>query len=1797
MRSIDERIVEMRFDNKHFETNVQTSLRSLDKLKSGLQLDKSAESLSNLSKVSRGFSLSPITNAAELVSSRLSTMGIAGITAIQRMTNIAIDCGARMFKALAIDPIKTGFNEYETQINSVQTILANTQKEGATLKDVNATLDELNQYADKTIYNFTEMTRNIGTFTAAGVDLKTSTSAIKGIANLAAISGSTSQQASTAMYQLSQALASGTVKLMDWNSVVNAGMGGQVFQDALKETARVHGIKIDEMIKKQGSFRETLQEGWLTSSILTETLSKFTGDLTEEQLLAMGYTKQQTDEILKLGQTANDAATKVKTFTQLFDTLKEAAQSGWSQSWKIIVGDFEEAKSLLTMISDAFSKVIGDAANSRNVVLQQWKDLGGRTKLIESFKNTFSGLSGILKAVKKAFKSIFPSKTGKDLKRLTDGIHSFTEKLKNLLGFESKTVLKIIDTSVGRMGVTDEIIKLSPFLDKISRIFKGLFAIVDMGGDVLGVLVSKFAGLLGFVGPTANGILDFLASIGDSIVNIRNFLNETNFFEEKLNNIGETVKGFFKPFIYNSEDGTNRVAEFFKKIKEYFAGFETIKDETGKTFSTFWGTVTSALSAFGFDDLFTIINGSLLAAGLIGLKKFISGLLNVVGDGEGLFGKFGEIFDGIKESLKAWQSELQSNALIKIAGAVLGLAFAVTLLSAIDAEKLKVAMGAITGLFVELIGSLAAFSKVTSGIKGGLSLSATTGAMIGLSVSVLILAAAMKTMADLEWDSVIKGISGILGVVAILAGAAAVMSKTGRLSNRGSLAFILLGAAVHLFVGAIEKFKDIDTDTIKRGIVGLGLIMLELIAFSKLTQGANFSGMEAGLAILGLAVSVFVDAISKFTDISWDTIGKGLIGIAGLLTVLGVFTLFTRTAKGVITTSIGLAILGGAVHIFISAIKGLEEVSWDTIGKGLTSISGLLLAFGLFTRLAKGSLGNLVNSISFVILGAGIHLFVSSIKKMADIPWDAIGKGAVAMGSLLTIFGIFNTLFGGRIGTILNSVGLVLFGLAGELFTHIIGKFGDISLNSIGKALLAIGGMELLFAAIGMIPITASLAAIGNLGIALGGITGIIAIAGAISSIPGFDWLITKGGEALGLVGSAIGKFIQGIFNPNGAAATSESEAANLTGIGNSLSSFMTAIEPFLTSISGMDSSALANVTSVADTIAALVSAAQNLNASPGAGATLTSFAADLKMFGSDMASYADSVSKIDQKAITNSSNAIEILSDMARDIPNTGGLLAFFAGDNNIADFGADLVSFGTSISSYASSISDVDNKKVTASANAAKALAEFANNLPDSGGLKQKISGEKDILTFAQGIAELGPSLKTYANSVKGMNTTSVNASASAAKVLAEFANNVPNSGGIIQWIQGEKDIKTFADGIAALGPSLKTYIDSVAGLKTEDVDNSISALTVLTSFASGLENKGGVLQGIANFFTGDNDINTFAQDLVDFGSKMSTFASYFGESSNISTSVDNASAVVSQLKELFSGDKTTVSYDFSVFTSLLDGILSTLTLYYPDYYDVGGTLGSNIINGFASQRNALVSVISAAISSGNKAVRSYYNAFYNSGYYIVAGLASGIRDNASAAINAAASVASAALSAANSALDIASPSGAFEESGMWSMKGLAIGFIKNIGFVTSAAKTVGSNLMETMGLAVSGLADVINSDMDVTPTIRPVLDLTDVAYGAQAINGLLSRQTIMVNGISTQGLARNVGSTATGFDQNGNHNGSPDVVNAIHELNVRINEMSDAITHMKIVLDSGAMVGQMETEMNRRLGVQMTYAERRI
>ena len=394
--TVDNRVVELQFDNRQFESNVKTTMSTLDKLKQSLNFKSTSKGLDDLGSAASKCNLSGLTNGISEAQNQFSALQVIGVTALATLTNQAVNAGQRIVKSLTIGSAKDGFGEYETQMNAIQTILANTQKEGTNVAIVNKYLDELNEYADKTIYNFTEMTRNIGTFTAAGVKLDTSVTSIKGIANLAAISGSTSQQASTAMYQLSQAIASGTVKLMDWNSVVNAGMGGQVFQDALLRTSELLGTGGQAAIDASGSFRESLRDGWLTVDVLTQTLDMFaTAAETEEEyaeavkkFVSQGYTEDQAKQMADMAKTAGEAATKVKTFTQLIDTCKEAMGSGWAQTWRIIFGDFEQARTLWSSVSDVLSGLINSFSEARNSLLE--------SALGKSFTGLAEKVTGVL---------------------------------------------------------------------------------------------------------------------------------------------------------------------------------------------------------------------------------------------------------------------------------------------------------------------------------------------------------------------------------------------------------------------------------------------------------------------------------------------------------------------------------------------------------------------------------------------------------------------------------------------------------------------------------------------------------------------------------------------------------------------------------------------------------------------------------------------------------------------------------------------------------------------------------------------------------------------------------------------------------------------------------------------------------------------------------------------------------------------------------------------------------------------------------------------------------------------------------------------------------------------------------------------------------------------------------------------------------------------------------------------------------------------------------------------------------
>jgi tape measure domain-containing protein len=1879
--TVDERVVEMRFDNKQFEQNIQTSLSSLDKLKKSLNLEGAAKGLETVNDAANKCSgnMSPLSNAVETVRVRFSALEVMAITALQNITNSALAAGKNLVSAFTIDPIKTGFEEYETQINAVQTILANTSSKGTTLDQVNNALDELNHYADMTIYNFTEMTRNIGTFTAAGVDLDTSVAAIKGIANLAAVSGSNSQQASTAMYQLSQALAAGTVKLQDWNSVVNAGMGGQVFQDALKETAKVHGIAIDEMIKDEGSFRETLSKGWLTSDILTETLAKFTGDLNEDQLRTMGYTDDQIKSIMEMGKTANDAATKVKTFTQLFDTLKEAAQSGWTQSWEIIVGDFEEAKELLTEVSDTFSAVINASADARNKMLQDWKDLGGRTMMIEAVKNVFEGLVSVAKPVREAFNEIFPPMTGKQLAEITERIRDLTAKFK--MGEESSKNLK--------------------------NTFKGVFAVLDIVGQAFKAVAGGVGELIGLFLPAGNGVLSLTGSFGEYLVKLDETVKKTDVFGKAVSTVvdivkiaitfvktaGEKVKEFgktagekfdfpgfelFHSFLERVHDRMAQIGDgagkmksgvivafemmgealekckFLKVMEALWTAVKVIAGGIADAVGTMMGTLAEKLGNADFSGVLDVLNSIAVGGIALSISKFLKsvtepleGLSDIL---EGVTG----ILDGVRGCFEAYQTNLKAGTLLKIGAAIALLAGSIVAISLIDSDKLSVSLGAITVLFANLLGAMAIFNKISSD-TGKVSKACT--AMIAMSVAVSILAGALKKVSDLDWGELARGLVGIAGLTTIVVASSKAMASGQKQVMKGATSLIIFGAAIKILASACRDLSKLQWDELGRGLTGVGVLFAEIAVFLRV---AKFNGKmlstATGIVILAAAMKVLASACKDFGQMEWSEIGKGLAGIGGLLAELAVFTNLAGNAKHVMSTGVALIAIGAAMKIFASAVKDFGQLQWDEIGRGLTAMGGALAEVAIAVNLMPKNMIGIGTGL--VIVGGALEIIANCMSKFGGMQWEEIGRGLTVMGGALAELAISLNFMKGTLGgsaallvasgalavlapvlSILGALsweaiakGLIsiagaftIIGVAGAVLTPLVptilalsGAFALIGVGvlTIGAGLLAAGtglsalaigftalatagaaGATAIVAALtvivtgiaGLIPavltkvgegiiaickvIAAGAPAIGeavkavvltlidvfvscvpqladgalqlvvgvlaalvtytpqivdlafkfligilegiasnlpslikagvdvlvaffagivdalrgiDTGALLKGIAGIgllsaimlalsataslvpgamvgilgigavvaemalvLAAVGLLSKLPGLSWLIGEGGKLLQGIGTAIGQFVGGIVGGFMSGVSSQ-----FPQIGADLSAFMNNVQPFLQGASQIQPSMMDGVKALAETVLILTAAdiLQGLTSWLTGGSSLSKFGEELVPFGEAMRDFSLAIGNMDGEIVANAATAGKALAEMAATIPNTGGLVSFFAGENDMTAFGKQLVPFGEAMRQFGDAITGLDANAVTEAAIAGKAMAEMATTIPNSGGVVGFFAGENDMGEFGKQLVPFGEAMKAFGDAVRGLEADAIVNSATAGKALVELADTVPNTGGVVAFFTGNNDVDTFGEKLVPFGEAMKAYSEAIMGMDSAAITNSATAGKALVELANTIPNTG----GLVSWFTGDNDLGSFGDSLVQFGSGIKSYSDSIsgidtGIMSSVITQVNRLVEMAKGMAELdtsgmsgfstaliqlgnngidgfinaftdASGRVTSAATSMlttfinaanaqkgnltSTFTTMMQAVLTTLTNYQTQFNTAGSTLMTKFISGIKSQdgntKTAITNIISGCITAINNKQTQFNTAGANLMIKLIAGVKSKDYETRNAFVN---------------------------------------------------------------------------------------------------------------------------------------------------------------------------------------------------
>lgn len=1114
MSGIEERVTKLVFDTSQFGSKIQSVLAQLGQLKESLKLEGAQKGLQDVNDTANKFSLDGMKNHLSGILGQFSALQVTAITVLSNIVNRAADAGARIIKSLTLEPVMAGFHEYETNLNSIQTILANTGLEGAEgLAKVTGKLDELNTYSDQTIYNFSEMAKNIGTFTAAGVDLDKSTAAIKGIANLAAISGSNSQQASLAMYQLSQALSAGKVSLEDWNSVVNAGLGGKIFRDSLIETARVHGVKIDEIIKKQGSFRNSIQEGWITTDILAETLSKFTGDLSEEQLKSLGYTKEQIEGIQKMGKTATDAATKVKTMTQLLDTLREGATSGWAKTWQIIFGDFDEARGMFTEVSNVLGGAINQMSDARNKLLQGWKDLGGRDALIDGIANAFQALLSVLRPIGQAFREMFPATTAKQLYDLTVRFRDFMASLK--LGSENANNLR--------------------------RTFAGVFAILGIGWDLIRAGAKFLGDLIGRITGVSGGFLRFTGNIGDFLVALRRALQEGRAFEKFFGVLTHVVNGvsqaiglvaslFSRIFHHLDLTPAERVLDRITQAGKpavtlgermqavWSRAFNIMRNATDEVYNGFvklWDWVQKVVD--GIQDFFKSATGNgpsggnLLAgintAAFIAFFTMLRNFFKNFKPAEFLDALVNS-FDALTGALRGMQHALNAAALLGIAVSIGILAISMEKLSKIDNEGLIRASAAIAVLMSELAGAFILFDKV-GGTLGAAKLIVVSTSLIRLGAALLILVTAVEKLAKLNWSELAKGLTGVLVLTGALVAGVRFLPTDISGVVRTATALVVLTVAIRILVGAVRDLGQLDWEELAKGLVGVAALLGSLALFTKfadLNKGGVFSGI--GIILLATSLKILASAVGDFVKFNWEQLGRGMAAIAVGLGLIGAaLYLIPPTAP---LSAAGVLIVAASLGIIADAVDKMADMSWGEIGRGLAVMAGALLAIALAIGFLPPS--SLLSAAGIFIVAASLGMIQEALGKMSGMTWGEIGKGLVVLaGSLLIIAGALFLMQ----NAVPGAIAVLIVAAALRVLTPVLQALGQLTWEQIAKGLLTIAGVFVILGAAGLLlgPLAGTITALAG-SILLLGLAVLAAGVGMLAFATGLGILATVGAGA-----------------------------------------------------------------------------------------------------------------------------------------------------------------------------------------------------------------------------------------------------------------------------------------------------------------------------------------------------------------------------------------------------------------------------------------------------------------------------------------------------------------------------------------------------------------------------------------------------------------------------------------------------------------------------------------------------------
>ena len=1048
--SIDYRIVEAQFRNSNFEKNIAQSTESLERFKRSLDVDQQAKSLEKLDNAADLAGMKGLAQQVDKVADKFSAMGVVAFTALQRITNAAIDTGVSLVKSLSIDQVTAGWNKYEQKTSNVQTLVNAT---GKSVDEINGYLEKLMMFSDETSYDFTTMAQSLGQMVTSGGDIDHLIPMIEGIANATSFAGKGAAEFSRSIYNLNQSYGQGFLTLMDWRSVELSGVASQQLKETFIDVGKAlgtldkNGRTAKGTLVDIGNFSTTLADKWASREVMEQAFGRF-AQVTEAayKLVQNGMADTYSEAYAMLDGAFEQvyyraalAAQEAKTFGEAINSVKDAVSSGWMTTFDYIFGGYDKAKEIWTNLANDLWDVFAAPAQERNSILKEWVELGGQSALWEGLTNIFKSILSVIEAVREGFSEIFPAKTGQQLADLTFRFRDFSEKLvasedtlakvkEVASGLASIVKLLIIPIKfvLGLVGkIITQAAPLTSYLLSFSATIGGLLTNLVKMVDESRVIEGIFATLKSAVEAVGGAFMFLGGMLSTSIsaftgINVLDIDNVTTSLAE-IPPIGEQIAKVFDTI---GESGKNA----FGKASQWVSQLKGWASSAASTIGSFAKSIAATLKPIG-DRIKSIFEGVTLtdAIGttlLFGLyeqiKKIAKAFAAMKTNWAGVAKALTNVLNTAGDTLKAFQNKVNAEVLKSIAISIGILAASLFLISRVKPENMGKSLAAVALLFGELTAILGIMSgkKMTAGKAELLTLS---GALIGMSVAISILAGALAKLTESAKDTWVftKATFAIIAIlVALEKVGVALSTKVGEKQvMKLALVFLSLATAVRILASAFQAFDGISWVEFGMGIasliIGIGAITGS-IAVMKAVPG-RLSSVASSLIAFGLALSALILPIKLLGEMDSKDLQQGLITTAKLLV-------------GVVASISGMSI----------AMKGFAGIS----GKGMMAIT-------------QGSLAGLAKSL--LALSISISLLVVPLRILGALPIEQIRQGLISVGLLMGGITASLSIMGNNnvAGT---ASGILAFALALNMLVIPIKAFSTLNLPAIGAGLLTLTG-------------------------------------------------------------------------------------------------------------------------------------------------------------------------------------------------------------------------------------------------------------------------------------------------------------------------------------------------------------------------------------------------------------------------------------------------------------------------------------------------------------------------------------------------------------------------------------------------------------------------------------------------------------------------------------------------------------------------------------------------------------------